>query len=308
MSGKLWVTGARGFLGRHVARRFARAGWSVAGIGRGTWDIEDARRWGVDFWSQHDVTSEALARLGAINGPPDVLIHAAGGSSVGRSLADPRADFYATVASTDEVISYLQAKAPVCRLVLTSSAAVYGVRDAEPIKETAAIKPVSPYGLHKSLAEQLCSTPNALYQGPSLILRLFSLYGPELRKQLLWDIAHKLSLNPEIVNLRGTGDETRDMLHVADAADFAFAAVMAECGGVLNMGCGEAMTVRDIASATAAAFGCHPRLVFDGATTPADPPHQCADVTRLSRLGCVPRIAFTEGAADYAAWFRSLPS
>ncbi len=308
MSGKLWVTGARGFLGRHVARRFAQTGWSVAGIGRGAWDADYARRWGVGVWLQQDVTSDALTRLGKAAGRPDVVFHAAGGSSVGRSLADPRIDFYSTVASTAEVLTYLKREAPACRVVLASSAAVYGVRNPEPLQETAAIKPVSPYGLHKSLAEQLCSTPNALHPGPSLILRLFSLYGPELRKQLLWDIANKLRANPDIVNLRGTGAETRDMLHVTDAAEFAFAAVAAGCVGVLNMGCGEAMTVRDIAQATAEAFGCHPRLVFDGATTPADPPHQCADVTRLSRLGCAPRFAFAEGARDYATWFRSLQS
>lgn len=246
--------------------------------------------------------------MGQTAGQPDVVFHAAGGSSVGRSLADPRADFHATVASTAELLTYLNSEAPACRLILASSAAIYGVRNAEPIHETAAIKPVSPYGLHKSLAEQLCGTPNALFPGPSLILRLFSLYGPELRKQLLWDIANKLRANPEFVNLRGSGKETRDMLHVADAADFAYAAITAGCDGILNMGCGEAMTVWDIAHATAEAFGCHPRLIFDGAATLADPPHQCADVTRLSRLGCAPRFAFAEGARDYATWFRSLPS
>ena len=278
VSGRLWVTGARGFLGRHVARRFARSGWSVAGIGRGQWDAQEARQWGVEQWLRHDVTADALRSLDSNHGRPDVLFHAAGGSSVGRSLADPQLDFYSTVASTVEVLTYLAKQAPSCRIVLASSAAVYGVRTAAPIVETTAHKPVSPYGLHKSLAEQLCSTPNALFPGPSLILRLFSLYGPELRKQLLWDIANKLRTNTDIVNLRGTGEETRDMLHVADAADFAFAAVSAGCEGVMNTGCGEAMTVREIAQATVAFLrGIHVSSVSRG------PAHE--DVSHLVPRG-----------------------
>ena len=303
-TGTIWVTGARGFLGRYVARRFARDCWSVAGIGRGEWASADAAAWGVTHWLQEEVTSATLQRLEPLHGRPDVLVHAAGGSSVGRSLADPKADFYATVGSTAEVLTYLRSRAPECRLVLTSSAAVYGIRDQARISEDAGVAPVSPYGLHKSFAEQLCLAPGRT--GSSLVLRLFSLYGPDLRKQLLWDIANKVSANPNILNLRGTGLETRDMLHVADAADCVFAAVTGRSDGVLNIASGRSMTVREIAEVTAIAFGYHPRIVFDNAETPADPPHLQADITRLKRLGCQPRFTFEQGAREYADWFRGI--
>jgi UDP-glucose 4-epimerase len=95
-----WITGARGFIGRHLAKRLADAGDTVAGIGHGAWPAADAARWGVKNWIEGPVDAAGLERLAASGGAPDAIYHLAGGSSVGKSLAAPLEDFRRTADST----------------------------------------------------------------------------------------------------------------------------------------------------------------------------------------------------------------
>ncbi|HEY5412576.1 MAG TPA: NAD-dependent epimerase/dehydratase family protein, partial [Caulobacteraceae bacterium] len=83
-AGVVFVTGAAGFLGGAVAGAFVRAGWRVA-----SFDRSPGGAAGCAHWTTGDVHREALARASAETGPPDVVFHAAGGGSVGASVADP---------------------------------------------------------------------------------------------------------------------------------------------------------------------------------------------------------------------------
>ena len=75
--------------------------------------------------------------------------------------------------------------------------------------------PISPYGVHKQMGEELCSYYNRYMVTISAVLRIFSAYGSGLRKQLLWDIYQKY-LNTGRIDLFGTGNETRDFIHISD--------------------------------------------------------------------------------------------
>src|SRR5258708_26694810 len=86
---KALVTGAHGFLGRHVARGLAEAGWRVTGIGHGDWTAAAARSFGLAEWRAADITAQTLARID----DPHLILHCAGGGSVAASIADPPADF-----------------------------------------------------------------------------------------------------------------------------------------------------------------------------------------------------------------------
>src|SRR5215471_3732528 len=96
----VWVLGAKGFLGRHAARRFSTDGCHVIGIGRGEWDAGPRRPWGVGTWSGAGIELATLNALLDQFGRPRLVIHAAGSASIGRSLNDPFADFFDTTAST----------------------------------------------------------------------------------------------------------------------------------------------------------------------------------------------------------------
>src|SRR5205807_5394499 len=117
-----------------------------------------------------------------VRGLPDTVFHLAGGSNVGASLQAPFEDFTRTTHTTASLLEWLRINAPRCKLVTVSSAAVYGDTRAEPAEETRPVQPVSPYGYHKLMMEQLCQEYSQVFGLRTAILRLFSVYGEGLRK------------------------------------------------------------------------------------------------------------------------------
>jgi UDP-glucose 4-epimerase len=303
---RLWITGAHGFLGRYVAQAFAREGWSVFGIGHGSWREAEARSWGLEYWLEAEITPGSLKTLSATAGTPDVIFHAAGGSSVAQSVTHPVRDFDRTVRTTSMVLDTIRRVAPEALFILPSSAAVYGVAGNGPIKESAPLNPVSPYGLHKCLAEHLVRGAHQLGGFRYAIIRYFSIYGPGLRKQLLWDLAQKLSLKPKEVVLFGTGKETRDFLHVEDAARFAVrvAEKTAERDPIIvNGGSGDCVPVRYIAETIGGLLSPQTEIRFNGTQRTGDPGHYRADTELMGHLGFRPAWNLEKGVASYVEWF-----
>lgn len=183
------VTGAAGFLGGHVVRHFAAAGYRVMGRGHGHIAKSASAELGLSDWREDDVT---LSTLAGLNATPDVVVHCAGGASISHSVGHPEDDYRRTVGTTREVLDYVRLHAPAARVVLPSSAAVYGEVAHLPIGEETPLAPISPSGHHKKLAEELCRSYAQDYGLRIGIVRLFSVYGPDLRKQLRWDACEKL--------------------------------------------------------------------------------------------------------------------
>ena len=297
----VWITGASGFIGGHVAHVFRNNGWSVLGVDRAP---------PADNVFPHIVASvdkaalnEALARTGR----PCAVFHGAGNGSVGRSISDPAMCRRDTLDSTLRLLDFLLSTAPECRLVFPSSAAVYGVASHATLSEDLPPHPMSPYGEHKLAAEEACRTAGAAGQ-PVAVLRMFSVYGSGLRKQLPWELGRRLLAGENPVTLFGTGDEVRDFFCVEDAAQLIFhlATTPHPSPLVVNGGTGVPTTVAVFAQLFARALGVTPRISFNGEVRPGDPPVYCADITRLSGLGFQPNVALADGLTDYARWLRSI--
>ena len=298
---RVLVTGAFGFLGRHVTRRWAQEDWHVTGLGHGDWTRESWRNWGVDDWHMAEVTLDTLATYG---GEPDVIVHCAGSGSVSFSVIHPYQDFQRTTLTTAAVLEYVRLHSPHTRVVFPSSAAVYGVVNRLPIAETAALAPVSPYGVHKRLAEELCQSYANTFKLQVSIVRFFSLYGLGLRKQLMWDACCKLATGE--ARFAGTGNELRDWIHVTDAAELlACAATRAgqDCP-VFNGGSGRPITVQEVVSRLSLMFPGVPAL-FTGDVRPGDPHQYQADVSRTHALGWRPLVELDDGIAEYGEWYKA---
>ena len=133
----VWITGANGFIGRYLARELADAGHAVDGIGHGAMEESEKQRLGLLRWVNGEIDAANLNALAAEQGLPSTIFHLAGGSSVGLSIALPFEDFSRTVASTARLLEWMRGSAPQTRLIVASSAAVYGADHGGPIAEDA---------------------------------------------------------------------------------------------------------------------------------------------------------------------------
>lgn len=306
-----WITGAHGFIGQHLALVLAQHGHTVIGIGHGTWPESEAGAWGIERWLNGDINSSNLQVLHAAHGPPDCVFHLAGGSSVGAAVANPREDFFRTVATTVHLVEWLRQESPRTRLVAVSSAAVYGAGHNGSISERATLNPYSPYGHHKLMMESLCRSYGATFGVQSVVARLFSVYGSGLRKQLLWDLCTKLeSTGVEVVELGGSGAEVRDWTDVRDVvrALETLSALASARTPIFNVGRGIATSVKEVAETLIASWGGRPELqcvTFSGRSRAGDPFSLVADSACLAALGFAWQVPVAQGLADYVDWFKA---
>jgi UDP-glucose 4-epimerase len=304
------ITGAHGFIGKHLARWLARQGHQVSGLGHGIWPAAEAASWGVSHWLNGDIQSDNLRLLQQAGGTPDVVYHLAGGSSVGVAIANPREDFFRTVATTAELLEWLRVDAPQARLVVVSSAAVYGSGHEGLIGEDAMLTPYSPYGHHKRIMEELCRSYAASYGLRVSIARLFSVFGAELKKQLLWDLCTRIAAGTRPLVLGGSGNELRDWTDVRDvvrALDLLATQASTEVA-VVNVGTGTGSSVRQIATGIARHWSLPDAagaLLFSGQSRPGDPFSLVANANRLNKLGFSWEIPVDDGLAAYVRWFQS---
>jgi len=279
------VTGATGFLGTAVVRTLGDAGYTVRLAGLGT--------------RSDPLTAERIAALDRF----ELLVHCAGGSSVAASLQDPLDDFEKTVPPLACLLDHIRTRTPQARVVLLSSAAVYGNAEQLPTSETCRIAPVSPYGFHKRMCEELCLSYGHNHGVASVVLRLFSVYGPGLRKQLLWDACRKARAGD--VTFAGTGDEERDWLHVDDAAALVVAAAAHASPevAIFNGAGGAGIRVRDVVGQICRELGAGAPQ-FSGSARPGDPQRYVADIARARALGWSPRIDLARGISQFVTWFK----
>ena len=298
------VTGGFGFLGRAAARRFRAAGYRVVGIGHGAWTDSEALAHGFDKWRQADVS---VASLSALDERCDLVVHCAGAGSVGYSLTNPLEAFQKTVQGTAELLEYLRRTESKALLIYPSSAAVYGAADDRPLAEDDRPNPVSPYGYHKAITEDLLESYARYFGARVTIIRYFSIYGPGLAKQLLWDAAGKLLSSSGEATFWGTGEETRDWIHVDDATAQMAKLVESDASfTVMNGATGQRVTIGTVLHMLKHALGVDVDIRFNGNVRQGDPRFYLADVSRLRQTGLRPAVALEDGLADYVRWFRTI--
>lgn len=290
-AGLALVTGASGAIGHHVVRNLAARGWRVLGLGHGA----EQERLPLVGWINGEIDAANLSSLARRHGMPQAVIHLAGGSSVGPSLTAPLEDFSRTVAASVRLFEWVRQEAPSARVVLASSAAVYGNARELPISEAAPRAPLSPYGYHKAMMEQSAECWGRNFGLNAAIVRLFSVYGPDLHKQLVWELCLRLSRGERHIVLGGTGGEMRDWLHIDDAAAMLVDALDSASPQVpVFNGCtGVGTTVAEIAHFIAEGFGAEVAFAFNGEVRPGDPVHLvgCPDAAARARLAATVPVA-----------------
>jgi UDP-glucose 4-epimerase len=300
-----WITGARGFIGQHLAAHLLDSSYRVAGIGHGAWVESDALGPGMSRWINGEIHSSNLHSLRGSTGIPDLVFHLAGGSSVGLAIAAPHEDFFRSVATTVNLMDWLRQESPNTIAVVASSAAIYGAGHDGNILESAGGTPFSPYGYHKLMMEQVCRSYGATFGLRTVIARLFSVYGAGLKKQLLWDLCRKLSVDDGSVQLGGTGEELRDWVEIRDVVQALerLARLATRDCPVINVASGRPTSVREIAEIVLSHWPSNRRVTFSGEQRSGDPRSLVADCSRLRETGFLPQVPVDVGVPGYVHWY-----
>jgi nucleoside-diphosphate-sugar epimerase len=193
------------------------------------------------------------------------------------------------------------------RFVYSSSSSVYGDLVAMPMREDALPQPVSPYGVSKLAAEQLCYLYYSNFGVPTVSLRYFTVYGPRQRPDMGFHKFLRATIRGESIAVFGDGDQTRDFTFVSDAvAANVAAAKQGVPGRVYNIGGGSRVSVNEVLEMIGRIAGQKP-LVHVDPMQKGDMRHTYAD-TSLARadLGYQPTVGLEEGLAAEYRWLAGI--
>lgn len=291
---RILIIGANGFIGSHAISYFEYFGHDVYGCS--TRGVGNDKLFIVDKFDPNfdDIFS---------NNKFDICINASGSSGVGFSINEPEKDYLLNVGITRKLLNAIKNNSPETKFVHFSSAAVYGNPVLLPIKETSAAKPISPYGHHKLQAEEICSEFNKEYGIPSVSLRIFSVYGPGLKKQLFWDIYQKSTLSNKL-ELFGTGNETRDYIYIDDLLE-AILLIIDKAdfnNDIINVANGIEVTIKEAAESLVNNLGPGFSIDFNNENRKGDPLNWQADITRLKKMGYKQTVNINQGLGKLAEW------
>ncbi|MEW6281863.1 MAG: SDR family NAD(P)-dependent oxidoreductase [Candidatus Eremiobacterota bacterium] len=304
---KVLVTGGAGFIGSHIAAHFLSQGAEVvvldsfrSGSRRNLEELPGARL------VEASVTDPG-AVLSAARGA-DYVFHLAAMVSVPESLEKPEECVDINVVGTLNVLR--AARSHGCRkVVLSSSAAVYGDDPELPKRESMRPCPRTPYGITKLDGEYYLEMARTEWGVPTVSLRYFNVYGPrqDPRSQYAAAIPTFASraLKGEDVSIYGDGLQTRDFIYVRDVvAANVLAATNSAMWGTFNVAGGKAVTILELAREIVRRVGS-PSRILHGPERPGDIRHSVADVGRIRGFGFEPEIALREGLAATLDFFAS---
>ncbi len=306
---KALVTGAAGFIGSHLAGALLDRGFQVTGLDSFSdyypRSIKEAnlapsrKRDGFQF-VEGSVQSTDLAAL--LDGQTHVF-HLAAQAGVRKSWGrDFRTYTENNVDATQRLLEACVDR-PLHRFVYASSSSLYGDNVSIPMREDALPQPVSPYGVTKLAAEQLCYLYFVNYGVPTTSVRYFTVYGPRQRPDMAFNRFIKAALIGQPITLFGDGEQTRDFTYVSDAVAATIAAgERGVPGRAYNIGGGSRVSVNHVLEIIGRIAG-KPLDVRREAPQKGDMRDTFADTT-LARadLGFAPAVSLEKGLEAEYRW------
>jgi len=300
------VTGGAGYIGSHMAWRLVDAGESVVvldNLSKGDRAVvPPAAR-----FVEGDVGDEALLDTLLGGGEIDAVIHFAGSIVVPESVEDPLG-YYLNNTVKSRTLMAACVRSGVRRFIFSSTAAVYGMPELNPITEDAPVRPISPYGTSKWMTEEMLRDTAAAHDLRYVALRYFNVAGADPNGRAgqvsktathLIKIACQTALGQrEKMTIFGedypTDDGTgvRDYIHVSDLIEAHFLALghlrSGGQGGVFNCGYGHGYSVRQVIATMEEVIG-RPLTVEVGPRRAGDPAALVADSRAIrERFGWAP--------------------
>jgi UDP-glucose 4-epimerase len=285
MFDRILILGNIGFIGSNLTNLFKLEGFKVKTLNR------------EEFIDKEKLTNSIENS--------DVVINCIGSANVAFSYSDTEQDFESNVGSVRQVLEILrQRNLNYVRFINLSSAAVYGNPNKLPIKEIDQAQPISPYGFHKHMAELLLKEYSQCFGLKMLSLRIFSAYGNGQRKLLLWDLHQKILNSNGEITIFGTGNESRDFIHIEDIYQQLILAIDNSRfeGEAVNVANGKEVYIKEIVEIYKKHYPKSFTYQFNGENRPGDPLNWAADMSTMRNWGYENEIGVERGIKDYINW------
>ena len=305
---KVLVTGGAGFIGSNLARTLIQQGDTVIVLD----DLSSGYQKNINPYLQHlqfikgDIRDVSL--LDQIMQNIEVIYHLAASVGNKRSIDNPFLDADINVRGTLCVLEAAR-KHHVKKIVVTSSAGIFGELKTLPIKEDHPIEPRTPYASSKLYAEKIALSYAELYGLSSVCLRYFNVYGPNQRLDPYGNVipifVFKM-LRTEPLVIFGDGEQTRDFVNVQDIVQANIkAAATPGLVGAFNIASGTQITINKLVSHLMAITGLKPTIQYQP-PRPGDVRHSLADITRAKEaFGYTQTVNLKNGLAEYVAWAKT---
>lgn len=295
---KILIVGSKGFIGSHCVDYFSR--------NHEVWGCDVVLDYNMPNYISIDAVDSDF--LGIFEQRQyDVCINCSGAANVPFSLEKPFNDFKLNTLNVYKLLEAIRKHAPLCKFITMSSAAVYGNPESLPIVEGQKRKPVSPYGYHKVIAEMICEEYSRFWNIKTCCLRIFSAYGPRLKKQLFWDLYHKIQEQEE-PTLWGTGNESRDFIYISDIVRIIDLAINHSKfdGEVVNVANGKQITITEVSKTVCGVVGTKKKIKFNGEKRKGDPINWEANIDIIKSWGYNPSVDLKTGVCNFVCWVRKL--
>ena len=306
---KFLVTGGAGFIGSNICKGLVSQGCFVrvidnllTGKKANLASILDK----IDFlqadMGDRNVACAAMKDI-------DIVLHEGALPSVPRSVDDPAATHRHCVDATFTLL--LAARdARIKRFVYASSSSAYGDTPTLPKVETMPPSPLSPYAAAKLMGEYYCKVFSGVYGLQTISLRYFNVFGPHQDPTSQYAAAIPAFvtsiLKDKPPTIYGDGTQSRDFTYVDNVVDANLLAARAKQtkGEVVNIACGQAVTVNEIINMINELCGKNSRPIYT-ASRPGDVKHSLADITLAKRLiAFTPKVSFRQGLEKAIDWYR----
>ncbi len=300
MSTRFLITGGAGFIGAHIVKRLVGEGAVVRvvdNLSTGQVARLENLRCSIEYveadLADNLVSDEVVKDV-------DYVLHQAAIPSVQRSVRDPIGTNRANVTATLNLLESCR-KAKVRRFVYAASSSAYGDTEVLPKSEEMPPNPLSPYALQKLAGEHYCKLYYSLYGLETVCLRYFNVFGPgqdphSEYSAVIPKFISKLLIN-ELITVYGDGEQSRDFTYVENVVDANLLALQATkaCGKVLNVGCGERITLNTLIQLLEEIVGVKAKVSYS-ASKPGDVRHSLADINLARRLlEYEPKVMVKEG-------------
>ncbi len=305
------VTGAAGFIGSHLVRRLLGEGHRVTGIDSFTDYYDPKIKWhNIADLLQHPqfdlIEDDLIEALESLPQAVNWVFHQAAQAGV-RASWGREFEIYTrqNILATQRLLEWARSSKPE-RFVYASSSSVYGDVKKLPMHEDDPLKPLSPYGVSKLAAENLCTLYHQNFGVPTVSLRYFTVYGPGQRPDMAFHRFFRAIMAADELTIYGSGEQTRDFTYVNDivSANLAAALRPQAVGRIYNIGGGSRISVNGVLKLLAGITAKQVKVKHE-AVQAGDPPHTFADTKRAEHdLGFRPQTGIEEGLKIMHASFQ----